>query len=37
MNYDILLFLNFIPMFYLMYECMMDKGIDLFADVSKQK
>lgn len=37
MNYDALLLLNFIPVFYLAYKCITSKSIDLFADVSKKK
>ena len=37
MNYDILLLLTFIPAFFFMYKSMIEKKIDLFEDVSKNK
>ena len=36
MNFDALLLLNFVPVFFVAYKCMTSKSVDLFEDVSKK-
>lgn len=37
MNYDILLLLTFVPVFFVAYKSMTSKSVDLFEDVSKKE